>query len=595
MDFLSSRNDAAIRKELIGIRDSYHHYWDLLAELLQNSRDAITRKRNGGHAGPFFISVSVDPASNSIEVFDNGSGIASGLLTEMLAPGGGDKGLSGETSGEVGEKGVGLTYVVFSCNDFSITTKTLQGDLSGGSVRNAQRWLNREGGVDRPSFETDVLVAHSDQQYVMSGAVYPLDSFTKVKVGAILPPQGDINIFQMTPQQLRLLLRTRTAIGVTKPLFGDNPPHEFDVYLSINTPSGIQTEKVDAKVVAPHDLVLGSSVVTLQATRDAFVTRGDPIARRRFLKGKTVWAKEVVNIDGWDINVYGVMLPDNDALRQLSDSVMGVPVSDQEDTEGSALLQTGIFVGTKGMPTGLRIPPKPGSGRYPAYYKRCFFLVESPSLKFDLGRKSLHYRHVNKLQSAVAQLFSRFEEIAPYQGEARVEGGQPQTTPAERRAASEQIWQEANALPDLNESAIRYEKHPNAQEAAVAAIFHELVGAAVLPSYRTLRTGYGERYDVHVRYVANGRPLQIVIEFKYALESLVRDLSEKQKHFNGIDLLVAWDGDARKLAADGFLLDAAPNLPFEGATHLLTVPIAGIDPIPVILLRTLLDTRRSRG
>jgi len=44
MDFLSRRNDAAIRKELNGIRDSYHHYWDLLAELLQNSRDAITRK-----------------------------------------------------------------------------------------------------------------------------------------------------------------------------------------------------------------------------------------------------------------------------------------------------------------------------------------------------------------------------------------------------------------------------------------------------------------------------------------------------------------------------------------------------------------------
>lgn len=44
MDFLSRRNDAAIRKELNGIRDSYHHYWDLLAELLQNSRDATTRK-----------------------------------------------------------------------------------------------------------------------------------------------------------------------------------------------------------------------------------------------------------------------------------------------------------------------------------------------------------------------------------------------------------------------------------------------------------------------------------------------------------------------------------------------------------------------
>lgn len=53
MDFLSTRSESAIRKEICGIRDSYHHYWDLLAELLQNSRDAINRKRKQGCDGPF--------------------------------------------------------------------------------------------------------------------------------------------------------------------------------------------------------------------------------------------------------------------------------------------------------------------------------------------------------------------------------------------------------------------------------------------------------------------------------------------------------------------------------------------------------------
>ena len=55
MDFLSTREERAIRNELKNIRDSYNHYWDLLAELLQNSRDAITRKKRSGHKGPFFI------------------------------------------------------------------------------------------------------------------------------------------------------------------------------------------------------------------------------------------------------------------------------------------------------------------------------------------------------------------------------------------------------------------------------------------------------------------------------------------------------------------------------------------------------------
>lgn len=591
MDFLSSRNDSAIRKEIIGIRDSYHHYWDLLAELLQNSRDAITRKRNLGRSGPFVILLSIDPASNSIEILDNGTGIAPELLTEILVPGGGDKGLLYQTNGEVGEKGVGLTYAVFSCNSFSISSKAEGSDCRGGMVLNAQRWLNREPSVERPLFEPGVSSDVMDALEI-EGQTYPLDTFTRINVSAILPPEGDVNLFQMTRAQLRLLLRTRTAVGVTSNLFSDSPEREFDVYLSLNTPSGVETEKVDASFIAPHTLVAGSSLVTLQATRDAFVSRGDPIARRRFLSGKTVWSRATEDVDGWEISVYGVMFPDNEALRQLSQSVMAVPTTAQEESEGLSLLENGIFVGTKGMPTGMKIAPAPG-GRYPAYYKRCFFFVESPALKFDLGRKSLHYRHVRKLQTAIARLFTRFEDIAPYQGEARVEPGEPQVSPAERRAASEEMWRQAEALPDLNEVGIRYDKHPNDQEAAVAAIFHELVGAGILSSYRTLRTGYSERYDLHARHVSQDRATRIVIEFKYRLEALLRDLSERRKHFSDLDLLVAWDADVGVLARSQFMLDAFGGVSYEGVTHMLTVPIPGIDPIPVILLRTLLDRRRS--
>jgi hypothetical protein len=91
MDFLETRSDDSIRKEIRGIRDSYHHYWDLLAELLQNSRDAINRKRKAGGVGPFFILITVDASNNRIEVQDNGTGIPKSLIHEMLAPGGGDK------------------------------------------------------------------------------------------------------------------------------------------------------------------------------------------------------------------------------------------------------------------------------------------------------------------------------------------------------------------------------------------------------------------------------------------------------------------------------------------------------------------------
>lgn len=590
MDFLSQRSDQAIRKEIASIRDSYHHYWDLLAELLQNSRDAITRKRKSGHNGPFFIKIEIDPASNSIDVLDNGSGITKDLLTEILAPGGGDKGSSSDRGEEVGEKGVGLTYAVFSSNHFSILTKAEGSELCGGIIRDAQRWLSGEGNATRPEFEPSSSHQEVEASIQIGGKSYPLDTFTHIRASSVLPPEEDINLFQMNAAELRLLLRTRTAIGVTKNLFSDDVDQEFDTYLSLNNSSAIAPIEVPSNFVAPHTMVPARNLLPFEDVRSTFVAHGDNSTRRRYLNGKTVWARTTERVSNWEVDVYGVMFPDNDALSQLAQSVMGVPPRDQD--RDSQLLENAIFVGTKGMPTGMKIPP-PTGGRYPAYYKRCFFFVESPNLKFDLGRKSLHYQYVRKLQSAVAKLFGEFEGIVRYQGEARVEPGESVITPAERRAASQEVWRQAEELADLGESKIRYQKHPNEQEAAVAAIFHELVGAGVLSAYRSLRTGYSERYDLHARHVSTNRSINIVIEFKYSLESLVRDLEDRKKYFADIDLLVAWDANVGRLRQSGFLLEAVGSAAYEGVTHELTVPLEGIAPIPVILLRTYLDRRRS--
>ena len=48
MNFLEQRANNVIRREMRSIVDSYHHYWDPIAELLQNSRDAIERKIGEG-------------------------------------------------------------------------------------------------------------------------------------------------------------------------------------------------------------------------------------------------------------------------------------------------------------------------------------------------------------------------------------------------------------------------------------------------------------------------------------------------------------------------------------------------------------------
>lgn len=596
MDFLSNRSESAIRKEIRGIRDSYHHYWDLLAELLQNSRDAINRKKTTGVNGPFFIHLEIDAGSNTVTILDNGIGIPEEKLHEMLAPGGGDKDGSGN---EVGEKGVGLTYAVFSGNNFSIESRVANSNAVGGKVSSAQNWLNDLPGSARPEFLSDSNISNKSRVFSFPPtetgtppAVYPLESYTKITVGNITPPESDTNIFLLTAQQLKVLIQTRTAVGVTSRLTNPGVALEFDFYLTLNLASGKTEEKIEACYLTPHELVTSNSRISLDIVRDAFVSR-DSVAKRKFIGSKAVFSTTKVDIDGWIIDVYGVMFPDNGTFKQLSSSALGLMSEDEEESEGAALFQSGIYVGTKGMPTGMKIEPKSG-GRYPAYYKRCFFFVESPSLKFDLGRKSLHYKYVKRLQTAVARLFAKFEDVALFQGDSRAVPSEANKSRMQRKLELQEEWNTARGLADLGESAIQYAKIPNNQEAAVAAVFHELIGANILKGYKTLKTGYGARYDAHaVCTSTTGDTVEAVIEFKHDLEVLIKDLEEEKKNFSEISLLVAWDADEQKLKNSGFDLEAISEGFFFGATHTVAAPVAGIDPIEVILLRTFLDRKKS--
>ena len=599
MDFLSNRSESAIRKEIRGIRDSYHHYWDLLAELLQNSRDAINRKKTQGHKGPFFIHLEIDADSNTVSILDNGTGILKESLHEMLAPGGGDK--DGKSTTEAGEKGVGLTYAVFSGNNFSIESRYIGCDTAGGKVLSAQNWLNDQPGSIRPQYiettsftEAAKNITFDSNSADTIAATYPLESYTKISVGNITPPENDISIFSLSAPQLEALITSRTAVGVTHRLFNPGEALEFDFYLSLKLPScNISQKKIDACYKTPHELIASSERIKLETVRNAFVSKNDAASKRKYLGSKTVFETARISVEGWEIDVYGVMFPDNDTFKQLAKNPLRLILDDGEQTEGSTLFQSGIFVGTKGMPTGMRIEPKPG-GRYPAYHKRFFFLVESPHLKFDLGRKSLHYKYTRRLQTAVADLFSKFEDIAPFQGDARAIPSEVQKSSMERAAELQAEWQTAKGLADLGEPHIQYGKIPNNQEAAVAAIFHELLGAGILKNYRTLKTCYTSRYDVHAICTStSGTAIETVIEFKHGLESLVRDLQERQKNFSEIQLLVAWDADEQKLKDGGFDLETVTSGFFDGVTHNLSVPVPGINPIEVILLRTFLDRRKA--
>jgi len=596
MDFLQQRSISAIKRELENIRDSYHHYWDLLAEMLQNSRDAIIRAKDEGNTGPFFIKIRIDAAHRLIEVFDNGIGIKAERIQDILAPGGGDK---IDRPSEVGEKGVGLTYAVFSGDLFEIESSIASGEHFIGIVKNARSWLDDSGNgtEELPEYRDESngqgYVIHS-QSHEIEGSVYPVRSFTRIAVSSIPPTDAENDIFNMSPDQLKFIICTRTAVGVTHKLFSHNWQSEFDTYFdySLGNGHGRSVIKMDAGFPMVHNYVARS--LRLDDVLQAFVTR-DEGAKRRFLNQSAVWAIDEQG-EGEDvIRVYGVMMPGNGVFSQISKGVLRLAeATANEDDVSLGIFHSGIFVATKGMPTGVEIPPGPG-GSHITFYQRCLFIVESDSIRFDLGRKSMHWRTRTKLQAAVTKLFKKLEVLATYQSDERPkqnDSAEQTETKAAREARIRSEWDRYTGLVNLNVTHIPYAKVPDGQEAAVAAIFHELLGAGYWSKYTPLHTGYAAQYDLHALYRKNDgeEPERLLIEFKYTLESIINDLIQQRKHLDDIHLLVVWDANEQMLRDSNFDLNRAINPTYEGVTHIISIPqFYGLAPIPVIILKTVLD------
>lgn len=300
-----------------------------------------------------------------------------------------------------------------------------------------------------------------------------------------------------------------------------------------------------------------------------------------------------MDVSGKAVKVYGVMFPGNKVFDQIAEA-RGIAAT--KESQDPTLLASGIFVATKGMPTGVTIPEGSG-GQYPAYYRRCLFVVESDSIRFDMGRKSMHHAYRKRLQAAVSDVFKDFEALAPYQSPERIKPKSPKAekTKAERERETQERWSRYEGLVDLKADSIAFAKEPARQEAAVAAIFHELLGSGDLKGYIPLATGYAARYDLHAHYSSgDGNSDRLVIEFKYSLDALIKDLENGRKNFDDLHMLVAWSANRQKLKDAGFDLDSVNDHAYHGVTHELDLPAAiGVDNIPVILLEDFIRKLRE--
>lgn len=512
IDFLQPDHNQ-IRHQIRGILDSYSHDWDLLAELCQNSVDAIRlAERPRGH-----VQITVDASRGVLTCTDNGTGIKPDQVAPLLRPFGTDK--YGNPN-QIGEKGVGLTFVIFSSDDFSLHSAHPDGPKAV-SIRGASSWLNA-------SSPAPLLMTQTDDGQLDLG----------VKVSLTVPK--DHPIFDLSFHQLIYLLRSRTALGDTGFIW--KTPLNADFSVQHIDRSGKRAEKqLDCNYMLPIEAAPPADVVNI----DSYIEwskeqdRSDQEKRRRLL-GKIVWSSGKKFQSGREIRYWSCFVPNRAAWSQLSASAK---ISAEEPPEeGMDFVPEylngfsgGLYTSTKGMPTGISIEVRPRGSA--GYVPNFFILIDDPSLSFDIGRKAIQGRQQGMLRDIAYESFRDYiNSVRKYMG-----GSVEESPSAWER---DEIFDIINELTDLNSSRSRFVKRPNGQEATVAAMFFELIGSGVISDIRPLLSGYKGRYDLYAKWDRKN----VVLEFKYDLAGLFKDFNDEKKMFEEVDAVVVWEVTERDLA-----------------------------------------------
>jgi len=553
-----------IRKSIKDVDDSYNNDWDILAELCQNSVDAI-RIQNPENRK---ISLEINSIAKSIKIEDNGIGIDPDMLPVLLAPFSTNK---ENDDNSIGEKGVGLTFVIFSCNDFRITTGNKNGSKIG-VIKDANNWKNSS------SLE-NIHLTTSDPEIGIEGTIVELKD---VK---------DSPIFNLSFEQLKYILRTKTALGNTNFIWNDEEP-EIEISLKYKNLDGEEFEELlPNKYWLIYENLDHNSKIDL----DDFVTFASEADRtdhdkRRKLQDKVIYKKGEYFHNGRTIRYVTCFVPKRKVWNDLSIKNRLCTEDDLireewHDEFYYAKFSEGIYTSVKGMPTGISLE-HPNTG-YAGYWSNIFILFEDRHLKFDIGRKSIHgmvgkiYKHYSR------EIFNNYlTYITKYvSGEVTINS----------EWDKEEIFAEIERLVNLDNRKSKFIKSPKDQEASVAGIFYECIGNGLIKDIEPYVSGYRNKYDLYARWGNK----KIVFEIKSKLKNILKDFNDEQKLFDEIDGIICWnvsEEDEQAMNHRGITLEKITtsqiaenrNKTIPNSTHILILS-AYIKPIYVIDMKKILD------
>ena len=374
-DFLQTVTVKKVKKEIRNICDSYSNPWDIFAELAQNSIDAIKKWENLysnsllNDNKKHKIIITIDRHNRSIVIEDTGVGFNPSTASSFLAPNNGDK---DEDDSLIGEKGVGLTFTIFSSNGFKLETKSVEGDYFA-EIKNAKVWR------DNNDFSSNSVPQILNEKS-STAKNDPNTTYTKIELEDLESnyENTDMDFFRMSKERILFYLRTKTAIGSTKKRF-QNIDLNIDIILNIRNNNIIEEKEI---LIKPEYLFLDEyfkkdDIVDL-IEYEKIAGRLSDLKKRKHLQNKCL---KMEGNEG-KYRYFCFFVYSTDVWSRISNEYK---LYIEHDGEIINDITHFLTVSTKGMPTGFEVPP-PVSGAA-GYWNNMYAIIEYDNICFDLGRK----------------------------------------------------------------------------------------------------------------------------------------------------------------------------------------------------------------
>jgi hypothetical protein len=525
------------------------------------------------------IAISRVDNARRITVEDNGVGMSYEELRKAVKKGVTFKG----GFSDIGELGNGLTYLISACDTFEL--ETCNGvECSSVRIEDMHAWITGSKDIPEP-LSSPQRLDHVNDRYTRVAIE---------KIRAVDSDYPDLLNDVMTTKRFIHLIRTRTAVGHLYSLL------RYPVYDGLRQ-GGVEVELQDTFLGSTCGKVIDFSYCSpAQIVRDLHGDAAPPLLSRdearEMLRTHQEIGGHAIEYVGMFKSSSGIPLhyacfTTNREWYQEASKQAGLcdaPDAENDNEIGVKDVEPRVELAVKGMPTNATVSP-PITG-FQGYWGNFSIVIMDNRLHFDEGRKTPVGRRVKLYQDCAANAL--FEQIGTEIISHAIRDATVSMNLAEMmKSKLEFIDKRLRRREPLDYAKASLHYVPK-YEQDVVALFHEMIGAGVLPYYHTLDCSSNSTYDSIFRYRIARNKLgsiaqqalggrgelteDIIVEFKHSGEDLIEDIGTNTKFYYMLDLLVCWDisrARCNELAAT-LITKPMNKVRYWGTTHELKLSSA---------------------